>query len=249
MPRHPGYAETAVERLVPEKLTVVEFPGFRWIYGTRWPMPEDTDTGWGIRDKDYERHLEGSNTDFLFQPWRDVPWRERLTPISAAYLHHYVHSSYLEPDYKNLFGNVKSLANSGALGNFVTDSTAYDGYMYDIQDLPVYRGFRMELAEGHGYRVTRIANDLIKIYGHRGRTTKYPTHFGLNNARVCNLSVDDVPYYNQDSMGCRVLVFTYYPANYAAFQALYDADIEDGSFSREGKILDLLGLKRPQRSY
>jgi len=227
--------------MIPEQMTITELPGFRLIDGVTWPLSGKGE--FGIRDADYERILaEFGSTDFLFEPWNWVDPEFRVFGIADDYRQHYIHRPHLSHDYSD-GPPMLDLVKLGKFNNIVTDFTVDDGYFYDLDGNPVYRSFRMELLCNQGWDLTKVTHDLRKVFKAVNST---PRKFGEGKIRIGNMNLYEVPRYNRDFSGSRILGFNFYPADYNQFLDIYATDKGDGYFDIKNKILGFLSLRLPE---
>lgn len=189
------YDSMTVERLIPRRLHITEFPGFRLIEEEN---QRDGECGYGIKDVDYERLLKSAgSTDFLFEKFPDssIERTDTVRGVTDEFLDSYLHV----PQYSNEhYGDVdlRELVALEAFQNIVTDQTVDDGYLYDLDGAPVYRSFRVEMPIGYGYDVNAITISLRK-YGFAIK----PKKFGQGEIRLGDRRISPVPHYNRDSQG------------------------------------------------
>ena len=211
-----------VGRLIPQESFITEFPGFVLIEPVNHLRGDECD--WAMRTQDFASLMrKHKGHDFIFDPTAfEVPWSMFYHGITDERLDDYIDRPQWQPGHLGRV-NIRRIMELGNLQNIVSDNVNGDGYMYDLNGDPIYRSFRMELAESD-YRVKLIQSALLK------------------NKKASDLEIKDVPYYNQVSRGNREVVFNYHPCP-NEFYGLVEADRKDWGLGVTNAIIERLGLK------
>jgi hypothetical protein len=215
-----------VGRLVPQEATITEFPGFVLIEESG--DHRDDEYGWAMRTEDFVRLVtKHKGHDFIFDP---IGFGLSCTlfyhGIIDERLDDYIHRPQWCSDH-HADVDIRRIVELGDFQNIVYDGSSDDGYLYDLNGDPVYRSFRVELGESR-FRVKLVQSALLK------------------NKKVRDLEIQNVPYYNVDSIGSREVVFNYYP-DPDEFYELVEADRKCAILGTTGAIVERLRLKEFER--
>ncbi len=172
--------------------------------------------------------LSKRQTDSTLHRWiHDIPYWDHYVLVTEKYYKYYIDGAQYSWDGRQIQKkSILARLKAGDFSRIFKDKVMEDGFLYDVDNNKVFRKFHTDYIMGQinskRYRLP-VVHALMK-----------------GNRQITNLTIMNIPYYNQDIAGEKAIEFTFKPTK----KQFTDWTKKDyaGSFDMTDKIIKTIDI-------